>query len=77
MSTCSILRALVYRVFESHLRTMLPEISSCPPACLTAQSRNLVPISLENPVERGDHSLSSGHDTAPRRPFLIIMYITH
>ena len=31
----------------SHLRTKLPESSSCPQP---AQPRNLVPISLENPV---------------------------
>ena len=39
------------RLWVSHLRTMLPESSNCP-SLPTAQSRNLVPISLENPVEQ-------------------------
>ena len=40
---------LLYRVFESFEDNAAWEYQ-LPPACLTAQSRNLVPISLKNPV---------------------------
>ena len=42
--------AYVYRVFESFEDNAARE-KQLPPACPTADSPNLVPISLENPVD--------------------------
>ena len=47
---------LWYRVFESFEDNAAQE-QQLPPACPTAQSRNLVPISLENPVNPPSHKV--------------------